>query len=103
MHMPACQSTWSVQVIFMADVRLYHVELLKWKQVCVFIFTIWLFPQHFSESKMSRLHDHYSHGGWLVSHKFLGPLVEDPLAAFPVGQCTPKTHIYMVGVCIIFF
>ncbi|RUS75972.1 hypothetical protein EGW08_016254, partial [Elysia chlorotica] len=51
--------------------------------------------QHFSESKMGTLHDMYSHGGWLVSHKFLGPLVEDPMAAFPVGQCAPKAHIYV--------
>ncbi|GFR67499.1 hypothetical protein ElyMa_001999000, partial [Elysia marginata] len=51
--------------------------------------------QHFSKNKMGRLHDRYSHRGWLVSHSFLGPLVEDPLAAFPIGQCAPKAYVYV--------
>ncbi|GFN99005.1 hypothetical protein PoB_002551100 [Plakobranchus ocellatus] len=51
--------------------------------------------QHFSEGRMSSLHDVYSHQGWLISSKFLGRQVEDPLAAFPAGRCAPRAHHYV--------
>lgn len=52
--------------------------------------------QHFSEGRLSSLHDMYSESGWLVAHRFLGPQAEDPAAATPWGPCVPEANYYMV-------
>ncbi|KAH9523025.1 hypothetical protein Btru_065539 [Bulinus truncatus] len=53
--------------------------------------------KHFTEGQLGPLHDKYSESGWLVSDRFLGPLVEDPMASIPVGQCAPTAKYFMAS------
>ncbi|XP_055880244.1 uncharacterized protein LOC106065565 isoform X1 [Biomphalaria glabrata] len=53
--------------------------------------------QQFTEGQLGLLFDSYSESGWLVSERFMGPLVEDPMAAVPAGPCAPAVKYFMAS------